>query len=668
MSEDFKRTRDALVRAAYRALLQREPDAAAEAELSSPRYPEPEEQDLVEILRLFIRSEEFIALQEAERRHVEPEAVPTAFAELRSQIRTLIDAAERLEARLPAELHERSLPLERYPEHYERWIRHARLGPEVNEDRPMSVLVEARDSTSEELEETLQALALQSHQAFSVRLGVKRRQLAAAQDLLFRTRRNRTLDLDCVVVDEAKDWPCATTPADVVVVMRCGVLHVDALRRIDVELSADGAGRACYVDEDRLSPEDRFLDWRLRRHENPQLKGGFDFDLLLQTPYVGSLIAFTSQAWRTAEAQTADGAHADAVLAALVRLLGLGAEGPASVKHIPAVLISTYGDDPRSGDMWRKAVGRHLRGRARVSPHSVAHGPALSSASRVSWPIGAASAAIIIPTHDRVDLLQPCVESVLKSLEANRARARLDIIDHESRLKATKTYLRVLGDRPEVTVRRFEGPFNWALMNNAAAREATEDVLVFLNNDTLVVSEDWLDELVSLARRPDVGVVGARLLYADGDVQHAGFLGLDEPTRFLMHDGLNAPAEAPGYLNRNLLTHRSIAVTGACMAVRREVFHTLGGFDASRFQVEANDVDFCFRASAAGLKVLYSPHATLHHLESKTRDLDTDEARRASAEAAERLWSRWGAAVCPDPWYNPNFDRHGRPFERLRPL
>jgi GT2 family glycosyltransferase len=162
-----------------------------------------------------------------------------------------------------------------------------------------------------------------------------------------------------------------------------------------------------------------------------------------------------------------------------------------------------------------------------------------------------------------------------------------------------------------------------------------------------------------------VGVVGCRLIYADGAIQHAGFVSLDARDRFLTHEGVGAPGSDAGYLGRHALAHETIAVTGACMAMRKDVFERLGGFDAARFPVEGNDVDLCFKARAAGLKILYSPHATLYHLESRSRTFQEDD-RRLSAEASRRLWDRWGGAVCPDPYYNRHFDRRSPPFTRLR--
>lgn len=670
-AEAFQRTKDALTRAAYRAFLRRDPDPAADAKLTSPRFTAEQEAELVDLLHLFMDSGEFKAiLADEASAEGEPPATPVAFVQLRRQIQELVDAARGLERRLPSELRQRNLPLDRYDEYHDRWIRDVRIEP-VGEDRPMTVLVDARTASLEALQDALDALALQSHGRFSVLVGVTRAGLAASLDILARLQERCDAPLGVVVLEDQPQWMPeeALAATDVVVVMRCGVLHPDALRRVDQAFQAAPGLIACYGDEDRLSADDQHLDWRLRAHVQPQLRGGFDGELLLQTPYVGALVAFTRDGWRTSGTAT-PAAGGDAALDAARRLLSMADGRDDAVGHVPAVLISLpeADDDPGRARAWSRIVAEHLKGRAKVEPHSAAMAPSLPGALRVRWAVKGASAVVIIPTRDGLGVLKPCVDSVLASLDANKTRARIEIIDHDSRRKETKAYLNEVAQHPSVTVRPFSGPFNWALMNNISAREAAEEVLVFLNNDTRVISPDWLDELASLARRPDVGAVGARLLYADDDIQHAGFLALDEPTRFLMHDGLLEPASSPGYLGRNLLTRRTVAVTGACMAVGRAAFSRLGGFDASRFHVEANDVDFCFRADAAGLKVLYAAQATLYHLESKTRRLDTPEARRTAAEAAERLWSRWGERICPDPWYNPRFDRHGMPFERLRPL
>ena len=269
---------------------------------------------------------------------------------------------------------------------------------------------------------------------------------------------------------------------------------------------------------------------------------------------------------------------------------------------------------------------------------------------------------------DRLDLLKPCIDSILEHRPSNQCGLELIVIDHESREPDTLAYLAGLASRGLATVLPYEGVFNWALMNNLAAAEATGDVLLFLNNDTVVVSPDWLDELASQAMRPEVGAVGCRLIYADGTIQHAGFLARGRAPDFLIHDGVGTPGSDGGYLGRHALLHASPVVTGACMAMRTALFRSLGGFDAANFPLEGNDADLCFRVRAEGLSVIYDPYATLYHLESKSRGFSTDGADRAASLAAQALLrSRWGEAFGEDAGFNLQFDRTGRPFERLRP-
>ncbi|WP_373458346.1 glycosyltransferase [Brevundimonas sp. SORGH_AS_0993] len=182
------------------------------------------------------------------------------------------------------------------------------------------------------------------------------------------------------------------------------------------------------------------------------------------------------------------------------------------------------------------------------------------------------------------------------------------------------------------------------------------------------MSQDWLDELVSRALQSGVGAVGCRLLYEDGTLQHAGFVARETADDFLTHEGVGEEGSEGGYLGRHALVHETSAVTGACIAVRRELFQALGGFDAVQFPIDGNDVDFCFRVRDAGYSVIYTPYATLYHLKSKTRGYGATEAARDKAQQSlARLWEMWSGKFTPDPYYNRHFDRTGQPFSRLRP-
>ena len=275
---------------------------------------------------------------------------------------------------------------------------------------------------------------------------------------------------------------------------------------------------------------------------------------------------------------------------------------------------------------------------------------------------------MIVPTRDRVDLLEPCLTSLIAASEHNRTRVEVLVVYNQSREPETFSALERIGRSFPLRVIDHDGAFNWALMNNRAAAQTEAEVLIFLNNDTAVLAQDWCDELCSQAMRPEIGAVGARLLYADGTIQHAGVVAGGWHA-FAAHEGVGAPGGDPGYLERHVLLREVSAVTGACLATRRSVFESVGGFDALSLPIEGNDTDYCFRLRAAGLKVLYDPYCTLYHYESKSRGLNMDPLKRNQAEAANLLMrARWGEAYRNDPFYNPHFDRLAPPLSRLRPI
>jgi GT2 family glycosyltransferase len=241
------------------------------------------------------------------------------------------------------------------------------------------------------------------------------------------------------------------------------------------------------------------------------------------------------------------------------------------------------------------------------------------------------------------------------------------VIDNDSAEPETLDYLDSFGGRPEVRVLPFAGVFNWAAIGNFGAREANGDVLLFVNNDVLVLTQDWCRELVAAALRPEVGAVGARLLYADGRIQHAGVLvGMHGVAG---HDSIGECGDSGGYLGRIHLQRQSTAVTGACLATRRVVFEEVGGFDELNLKVSFSDVDYCLKVRQAGYRVVYNPFAVLYHFESRSRGPNISEQQQAqeAAEAAA-IRGRWGELVEADPFFNPHFERFSwTAFERLRP-
>jgi GT2 family glycosyltransferase len=276
------------------------------------------------------------------------------------------------------------------------------------------------------------------------------------------------------------------------------------------------------------------------------------------------------------------------------------------------------------------------------------------------------TATVIIPTRDNYDLLRPCIEGLIGTMNSNTVIFNIVVVDNGSKDQKILRYLDELRTRERLEVMRDDGPFNWAALNNDAVTQSSSDVVIFLNDDMLPIVSDWCDEMCFWALRSQTGAVGTRLLYEDGSIQHAGVVG--GVFGLAAHEGVGAAGNDPGYLGRHALVRKAMAVTGACMAVRRSVFEQLGGFDADTFAVAYNDLDFCLRAGEKGLDIIYTPYASFYHFESKSRGFDFEAAPLDKVERsreANALLERWGNRVLDDATYNPHFDRWTRPFTRL---
>ncbi len=429
-------------------------------------------------------------------------------------------------------------------------------------------------------------------------------------------------------------------------------LASDALFRLGSALRGPAPPHLAYGDDDRFEADGR--DGLLR--SQPRLRGAFDPDLLLQTDALGPVLCIRRQELETA-----------------LRLTEIVA--PDRITHLAGVLSHL-----RDGD----ALSDRLR--AQLAADVSAHLQRTGSAAEVELapdPLGAdrrgavrirrrapahATATVIIPTRDRLDLLAPCLASLERHRADNVVRMEVVVVDNGSREPAVLEHLARAERQGSARVVRSDAPFNFAALNNLAARTSGADLLVMLNNDVEVLTAGWLDALAAHAMRSEVGAVGARLVYGDLTIQHAGVVtgGVHELTA---HEGVGVPAADGGYMGRHALTRRVAAVTGACLATRREVWERLGGLDAARFAVDGNDVDYCLRVGAAGLAVLYTPDCTLFHHESKSRGFNvrSEEARRRGEEETARLKARWGGLLMRDPWYPDVFDRGARPLQRLGP-
>jgi GT2 family glycosyltransferase len=258
--------------------------------------------------------------------------------------------------------------------------------------------------------------------------------------------------------------------------------------------------------------------------------------------------------------------------------------------------------------------------------------------------------SVVVPFKNRPELLERCIGSI-------HARTTYDnfevlAVDNSSDEPRTLELCRRYARTGHARVIVYDQPFNFAALNNWAATQTDAEYLILLNNDTEVIARDWIEALLEHAMRPEVGIVGARLLYPDGRLQHAGVVlglrGLAGHPFDGWPDGGSGALDADGTGGEVLAAREVSAVTAACAIIRRDLYLQLEGMDASRFAVSFNDVDLCLRVRAAGRTVIYTPHSLLYHHTSATRGV------ASNLDEDQHLTRRWGAQLITDPYYNPN--------------
>lgn len=332
-----------------------------------------------------------------------------------------------------------------------------------------------------------------------------------------------------------------------------------------------------------------------------------------------------------------------------------------------ACIVRARAVDPMvaTGQEWPTRLVRSAIGVSKVSPLRVAG----MLHHRRSRPVPAMppapatmdvypSVSVIVPTRNRVELLRTAIEGLART---DYPDLEVIVVDNGSDDPATLTYLDAVGQMFGHTVLKAPGPFNFSSLNNRAVERARGEMLCLLNNDIEVIDPNWLKAMVVQAMRPEVGAVGARLLYPDGRIQHAGVVvgiggGAAHAHRLLRPDD-------PGYFRRHALPQFVTAVTAACLVVQRSRFEAVGGLDEANFAVAFNDVDLCLQLNSHGWQSFYEPRATLIHHESVSRGLDQDPvgaARLASELAA--LKSRWGTDKATDPFHHPQLNRFAEHF------
>lgn len=268
--------------------------------------------------------------------------------------------------------------------------------------------------------------------------------------------------------------------------------------------------------------------------------------------------------------------------------------------------------------------------------------------------IGSPRISIVIPNKDHVEDLKRCISSIEE--KSTYDNYEIVVVENNSETKEIRDYYELLKDDPRVKVVTYTGSFNYSAINNFGVKETTGEYILLLNNDTQVITVNWMEEMLMYAQREDVGAVGAKLYYGDKTIQHAGVvIGLGAH-RTAGHTHYKQHRENLGYMGRLCYAQDVTAVTGACLLVKKSLFEKVGGLDES-FAISLNDVDFCLKLRKLGLLNVFTPFAELYHFESISRGLDDqgEKAERYNRESAH-FRDKWKKELQQgDPYYNPNF-------------
>ncbi len=256
---------------------------------------------------------------------------------------------------------------------------------------------------------------------------------------------------------------------------------------------------------------------------------------------------------------------------------------------------------------------------------------------------------LLIPTRDGLQVLKPCIDSILtKTAYSN---FRIILVDNGSEKDETLAYFHEIEKDDRVEIVSYPGEFNYSAINNFAASKGNAPYIALVNNDIEVISQDWLTQLMAWAQQPEVGIVGAKLLFGDGRVQHAGVtIGMGNAAG---HIHRLEQGDAPGYQMRCLATQNMMAVTAACMVTPRSLFEEMGGLNEDDFKVAYNDIDYCLRVEKSGKQIIWTPEAQLYHHESVSRgdDMSDTHIERYFKEL-QALQSRWGTKGFVDKYYS----------------
>lgn len=438
-------------------------------------------------------------------------------------------------------------------------------------------------------------------------------------------------------------------------------LASNALMEVISLLNKHKDANLIYSDEDKIDENGNRFD--------PHFKPNWSPDLILNQNYVSHLGVYRASIAKNINGfrKGYEGAQDHDFLLRFVENISED-----TIYHIPKVLYhwralkgSTALDINEKdyvGERGLLAIKDALKRRKREASVSLGKYPGLYDISYkiIDHPL----VSIIIPTKNGYDDVKKCIDSIIeKSSYKNYEIILADNGSDDPKMNDLyDLYKKRLGERFSCVV--IDIPFNYSKINNLAAQEASGKFLLFLNNDTSVITKTWIQEMLGFAQYPEYGCVGAKLWYFDDTIQHGGVvLGVGGVAG---HAFLNATKEQPGYFSRLYTDYNYTAVTAACLMVRKNIFEQVNGFDET-FEVAFNDVDLCIRIYELGKRNVWAHKAELYHFESKSRGYeDTPEKQERFKGEIERMKRTHREILENDPAYNPNFDLNSNPFSTLK--
>lgn len=437
------------------------------------------------------------------------------------------------------------------------------------------------------------------------------------------------------------------------------LLGQDALYYVANAIKDNADAKIIYTDEDKVD--------EYGNRSNPHFKSDWNYDLFLSQNYVSHLGVYEKKLIEKIGGFR-KGVEGSQDQDLLLRCLPYVKHD--QIIHIPKVLYhwraisgstaSGAGEKDYTTDAGIKALEDYFK--KNFKDNITVEKGKVPNTYKINWtiPNPAPKISLLIPTRDAKDITEQAVRSILD--KTTYPNYHIVILDNGSVKRETlKFFEKIQKEDKRVTVLKYDYPFNYSAINNFGVKHTDGEIIGLINNDVEVINGEWLTEMVRHAIRPDIGCVGAKLYYANGQIQHAGVI--TSLGGVAGHSHKHFPREAMGYFHRLVLLQNLTAVTAACLLVRREVYEEVGGLNEKDLTVAFNDVDFCLKVYTAGYRNLWTPYAELYHHESISRGAEDNPEKIARFNKEMNYMKKtWGDLLKLDPHYSPNLTRAREDF------